>query len=123
MILDQVRAEFHRSGTPPNGDGFCDFNFYRRGTAPPTEQLNKWPLPLPAGESQPEVTTNEQPVVMTGALTTNRSRARQVMGPGATARSAPVIEITVCGLLAFHTASAFGESPAHACDHRRKPCE
>lgn len=41
VILDRVRAEFRRPSTLAAGDGFCDFNFYRKGTAPPTEHLNK----------------------------------------------------------------------------------
>ncbi len=41
VILDRVNAEFRRPCTLANGDGFCDFNFYRKGTAPPTEHLNQ----------------------------------------------------------------------------------
>jgi hypothetical protein len=41
VILDRVDAEFRRPSTLANGDGFCDFNFYRGGTAPPTEHLNR----------------------------------------------------------------------------------
>jgi hypothetical protein len=41
VILDRVNAEFRRPCTLAKGDGFCDFNFYRKGTAPPTEHLNK----------------------------------------------------------------------------------
>ena len=41
VILDRVAAEFRRPCTLAAGDGFCDFNFYRRGTAPATEHLNK----------------------------------------------------------------------------------
>jgi len=41
VILDRVNAEFRRPCTIAAGDGFCDFNFYRKGTAPPTEHLNK----------------------------------------------------------------------------------
>jgi L-2-amino-thiazoline-4-carboxylic acid hydrolase len=41
VILDRVHAEFRRPCTLAKGDDFCDFNFYRKGTAPPTEQLNR----------------------------------------------------------------------------------
>jgi len=41
VILDRVNAEFRRPCTLAKGDGFCDFNFYRKGTAPATEHLNK----------------------------------------------------------------------------------
>jgi hypothetical protein len=41
VILDRVDAEFRRPYTLAAGDGFCDFNFYRKGTAPATEHLNK----------------------------------------------------------------------------------
>jgi len=41
VILNRVDAEFRRPSTLAAGDGFCDFNFYRRGTAPPTAHLNK----------------------------------------------------------------------------------
>jgi hypothetical protein len=41
VILDRVDAEFRRPCTLAAGDGFCDFNFYRRGTAPAAEHLNK----------------------------------------------------------------------------------
>ena len=41
VILDRVNAEFRRPCTLATGDDSCDFNFYRRGTAPPTEHLNK----------------------------------------------------------------------------------
>lgn len=40
VILDRVNAEFRRPCTLAKGCDFCDFNFYRRGTAPPTEHLN-----------------------------------------------------------------------------------
>jgi len=40
VILDRVNAEFRRPCTLAKGADFCDFNFYRRGTAPPTEHLN-----------------------------------------------------------------------------------
>lgn len=40
VILNRVEAEFRRPCTLVAGDGYCDFNFYRRGTAPPTEHLN-----------------------------------------------------------------------------------
>ena len=41
VILNRVDAEFRRPCTIANGDDCCDFNFYRKGTAPPTEHLNK----------------------------------------------------------------------------------
>lgn len=41
VILDRVDAEFRRPCTLAAGDDHCDFNFYRKGTAPPTEHLNK----------------------------------------------------------------------------------
>lgn len=41
VILDRVDAEFRRPCTLAKGADFCDFNFYRRGTAPPTEHLNR----------------------------------------------------------------------------------
>ena len=41
LILDRVDAEFRRPCALAKGDDFCDFNFYRKGTAPPTEHLNK----------------------------------------------------------------------------------
>jgi hypothetical protein len=41
VILDRVHAEFRRPCTLANGDDCCDFNFYRKGTAPATEHLNK----------------------------------------------------------------------------------
>ena len=41
VILDRVDAEFRRPRTLAKGDDSCDFNFYRKGTAPPTEHLNK----------------------------------------------------------------------------------
>jgi hypothetical protein len=41
VILDRVDAEFRRPCTLANGDDHCDFNFYRKGTAPPTEHLNR----------------------------------------------------------------------------------
>ena len=41
VILHRVDAEFRRPCTLAAGDGFCDFNFYRRGTAPATEHLNR----------------------------------------------------------------------------------
>ena len=41
MILDRVDAEFRRPHTLAKGDEYCDFQFYRKGTAPDTEQLNK----------------------------------------------------------------------------------
>ena len=41
VILDRVDAEFRRPHTLAKGDEYCDFQFYRKGTAPDTEQLNK----------------------------------------------------------------------------------
>lgn len=41
VILDKVNAEFRRSHTIAKGDEYCDFYFYRKGTAPDTEYLNK----------------------------------------------------------------------------------
>jgi len=41
VILDRVEAEFRRPCTLAKGGTFCDFNFYRRGTAPPTEHMNR----------------------------------------------------------------------------------
>ena len=41
VILDRVGAEFRRPCTLAKGAEFCDFNFFRRGTAPPTEHLNR----------------------------------------------------------------------------------
>ncbi len=41
VILDRVDAEFRRPCTLVAGDDACEFNFYRKGTAPPTEHLNK----------------------------------------------------------------------------------
>lgn len=40
-ILDRVNAEFRRPCTLAKGDDCCDFNFYRKGTAPRTDHLNK----------------------------------------------------------------------------------
>ena len=40
-IIDRVNAEFRRPHTIAKGDEYCDFMFYRRGTAPDTEHLNK----------------------------------------------------------------------------------
>lgn len=40
-ILDRVDAEFRRPCTLAKGGTYCDFNFYRRGTAPPTEAANR----------------------------------------------------------------------------------
>jgi hypothetical protein len=40
-ILDRVDAELRRPCTLAKGDDCCDFNFYRKGTAPETEHLNK----------------------------------------------------------------------------------
>jgi len=41
VILDRVHAEFRRPETLASGCDCCDFNFYRKGTAPPTEHLNR----------------------------------------------------------------------------------
>ena len=41
VILDQVNAEFRRPHTLAKGDDYCDFQFYRKGTAPDTAHLNK----------------------------------------------------------------------------------
>jgi hypothetical protein len=41
VILDRVHAEFRRPCTLASGDACCEFNFYRKGTAPATEHLNK----------------------------------------------------------------------------------
>ena len=41
VILDKVNAEFRRPHTIAKGDEYCDFQFYRKGTAPDTEHLNK----------------------------------------------------------------------------------
>lgn len=41
VILDRVNAELRRPHTLAKGDEFCDFMFYRKGTAPDTEHLNK----------------------------------------------------------------------------------
>lgn len=41
VILDKVDAEFRRPHTIAKGDAYCDFMFYRKGTAPDTEHLNK----------------------------------------------------------------------------------
>ncbi len=41
VIVDKVNAEFRRPHTIAKGDEFCDFMFYRKGTAPDTEHLNK----------------------------------------------------------------------------------
>jgi len=41
VILDRVNAEFRRPCTLAKGGSFCDFNFYRRGTAPATDHLNR----------------------------------------------------------------------------------
>ncbi len=41
LILDRMDAEFRRPCALAKGGDFCDFNFYRKGTAPPTEHLNK----------------------------------------------------------------------------------
>jgi hypothetical protein len=40
-ITDRVNAEFRRPHTIAKGDEYCDFMFYRKGTAPDTEHLNK----------------------------------------------------------------------------------
>jgi hypothetical protein len=41
VVLDRVNAEFRRPNTLAKGDEYCDFMFYRKGTAPDTEHLNK----------------------------------------------------------------------------------
>jgi hypothetical protein len=41
VILDRVNADFRRPHTLAKGDEYCDFMFYRKGTAPDTEHLNK----------------------------------------------------------------------------------
>jgi len=41
VIIDKVNAEFRRPHTIAKGDEYCDFMFYRKGTAPETEHLNK----------------------------------------------------------------------------------
>ena len=41
VILDRVNAEFRRPHTIAKGDDYCDFMFYRKGTVPDTEHLNK----------------------------------------------------------------------------------
>jgi hypothetical protein len=41
VILDRVDAEFRRPHSMAKGDEYCDFHFYRKGTAPDTEHLNK----------------------------------------------------------------------------------
>lgn len=41
VIIDKVNAEFRRPHTLAKGDEYCDFMFYRKGTAPDTEHLNK----------------------------------------------------------------------------------
>ncbi len=41
VILDKVNAEWRRPHTIAKGDDYCDFMFYRKGTAPDTEHLNK----------------------------------------------------------------------------------
>ncbi len=41
VILDRVNAEFRRPHAIAKGDEYCDFQFYRKGTAPDTEHLNK----------------------------------------------------------------------------------
>lgn len=40
-IVDKVNAEFRRPHTIAKGDEYCDFMFYRKGTAPDTKQPNK----------------------------------------------------------------------------------
>ncbi len=41
VIVDRVDAEFRRPHTIAKGDEYCDFMFYRKGTAPDNEYLNK----------------------------------------------------------------------------------
>ncbi|MFC1557066.1 L-2-amino-thiazoline-4-carboxylic acid hydrolase [candidate division KSB1 bacterium] len=40
VIENDVDCEFRRTCTIANGDGYCLFEFYRRGTAPDTAHLN-----------------------------------------------------------------------------------
>jgi hypothetical protein len=41
VIIDRVDAEFRGPHTIAKGDDFCDFMFYRKGTAPDTAHRNK----------------------------------------------------------------------------------
>jgi hypothetical protein len=41
VIIDRVNAVFRRPHTIAKGDDYCDFMFYRKGTAPKTELPNK----------------------------------------------------------------------------------
>ena len=41
VIVDRVNAEFRRPHTIAKGDEYCDFHYYRKGTAPDTEFVNK----------------------------------------------------------------------------------
>jgi hypothetical protein len=41
VFIDRVDAEFRRPHTIAKGDEYCDFHFYRKGTAPDNEHLNK----------------------------------------------------------------------------------
>lgn len=41
VFIDRVDAEFRRPHAIAKGDEYCDFHFYRKGTAPDTEHLNK----------------------------------------------------------------------------------
>jgi hypothetical protein len=40
VIIDKVNAEFRRPHTIAKGDAFCDFMFYRKGTAPEYEIID-----------------------------------------------------------------------------------
>lgn len=50
VIVDKVNAEFRRPHTIAKGDAFCDFMFYRKGTAPEYEEIDgkriKWDYSL-----------------------------------------------------------------------------
>jgi hypothetical protein len=41
LIEDAVNMEFRRPCTLAKGDSYCNFMFYRQGTAPATAHLNK----------------------------------------------------------------------------------
>jgi hypothetical protein len=46
VIMDRMNGEFRRPHTLAKGDAFCDFTFYRKGTAPEYEEIDgkkvKW---------------------------------------------------------------------------------
>jgi hypothetical protein len=46
VIMDRIKGEFRRPHTLAKGDSFCDFTFYRKGTAPEYEEIDgkkiKW---------------------------------------------------------------------------------